>query len=96
MTAIDHLTSQIDPQKILTTASEVVGNCPGVYFLYDGENLVYIGQSWNCFLGVAENTRKESSKVFTRWSFVHVESEDERKHLVRELKKRYPTIYNKS
>jgi hypothetical protein len=37
------------------------GACAGVYFLFDKDKLVYVGQGWNCFLRVAEHTRKEPS-----------------------------------
>lgn len=43
------------------------------------DELVYIGQGWNCVLRVAEHTRKDSDKVFTHWSFFPVENESERK-----------------
>jgi hypothetical protein len=39
---------------------------PGVYFLFDEvkkEKPVYVGSSWNCFLGVADRTRKEFETV---------------------------------
>ena len=67
----------------------------GIYFLYDGEELVYIGQGWNCFLRVAEHTRKESDKRFTHWTFMHVESESERRAVERELRRLHAPKYNK-
>ena len=42
------------------------GVVPGVYFLFDEvkkEKPVYVGSSWNCFLGVADRTRKEFETV---------------------------------
>jgi len=67
----------------------------GVYFLFDGEELVYVGEGWNCLLRVAEHTRKESEKRFTHWAFLPIDSPTERKALERELRSRYATRFNK-
>jgi excinuclease UvrABC nuclease subunit len=72
----------------------VTGNCPGVYFLFDGEELVYIGKSWNCFLRVAEHTRKETDKVFTSWSFVPTEYDESLLELEKQLIKEHRPKYN--
>jgi excinuclease UvrABC nuclease subunit len=71
------------------------GVCSGVYFLYQGDELVYIGQGWNCLLRVAEHTRKDSDKVFTHWSFFPVQDESERKQLERELRARHKPRFNR-
>ena len=71
------------------------GSCSGVYFLYDGDELVYIGQGWNCLLRVAEHTRKESDKVFTHWSFHPVPDEAERKSLERQLRAKFKPKFNR-
>ena len=84
-----------DPHLLRTTAVPLGGHVSGVYFLYDGEELVYIGQGWNCLLRVAEHTRKESDKRFTHWTFTLVESESERKALERELRRLHAPKYNK-
>jgi hypothetical protein len=57
----------------------------GVFFLLD--KLVYVGQGWNCFLSVAEQTRKDLDRRFTRWAFVEVGDEAKRKAMVKELKR---------
>lgn len=71
------------------------GSCSGVYFLYQEEELVYIGQGWNCLLRVAEHTRKDSDKKFTHWSFLPVEDEVERKRLERELRTKHKPKFNR-
>lgn len=73
----------------------VSGACSGVYFLYDENELVYIGEGWNCFLRVAEHTRKESEKIFTSWNFIPIENEMERKALERALRDKFRPKYNK-
>jgi excinuclease UvrABC nuclease subunit len=85
----------LDPKAHLPTALPVAGNCSGVYFLFNNTELVYIGQGWNCFLRVAEHTRKESDKIFTHWSYQAIESETERKDIERELRRKYRPKYNR-
>jgi len=49
----------MDPEvlkKLLDESRKLEGNCQGVYFLFDGEELVYVGKSWNCLLRIAEHT----------------------------------------
>ena len=86
---------KIDPKAYLKTAVPLVGHCSGVYFLFHNDELVYIGQGWNCFLRVAEHTRKNSDKVFTHWGFEPIKSEAERKDIERDLRKRYKPKFNK-
>jgi hypothetical protein len=57
--------------------------------------LVYIGQGWNCFLRVAEHTRNESDKKFTHWNFIQIEDEKERKEVERSLRVIFKPKYNK-
>jgi len=66
-----------------------------VYFLFHENELVYIGEGWNCFLRVAEHRRKESEKVFTSWNFMLIEDERERKALERVLRDKLKPKYNK-
>lgn len=73
----------------------VSGVCSGVYFLFDNNELVYIGEGWNCFLRVAELTRKESEKKFTSWSFLPILDEQERKAHERTLRAEFKPMYNK-
>ena len=73
----------------------LAGSCSGVYFLYNGDELVYIGQGWNCVLRVAEHTRKDSDKVFTHWSFFPVENESERKDLERQLRAQHKPEFSR-
>jgi excinuclease UvrABC nuclease subunit len=73
----------------------LIGNSSGVYFLFQDDELVYIGQGWNCLLRVAEHTRKDSDKVFTFWSFLPVEDPIERKRLESELRAKYRPKFNR-
>jgi len=82
--------------KSLRSSSKLLeGNCSGVYFLFYGDDLVYIGKGWNCLLRVAEHTRKESDKVFTSWNYIPIENKDEYNALEKELIKIYQPKYNK-
>jgi len=82
--------------KELNQASiALVGACSGVYFLFDDDELVYIGQGWNCLLRVAEHTRKDSNKVFNKWNFIRIEDEEERKDRERELRAQLKPRFNK-
>jgi len=86
-----------DKIDILCSASiKLEGHCSGVYFLFDGNELVYIGKGWNCFLRVAEHTRKDSNKIFTSWNYVHIDDKNEYGMLERELIKSYKPRYNKN
>jgi excinuclease UvrABC nuclease subunit len=73
----------------------ISGVVSGVYFLFDNNHLVYIGQGWNCFLRVAEHTRKESDKKFTHWNFIPISDEKERKEVERDLRRTLNPKYNK-
>ena len=85
----------IDPHALRTNSIPRAGNVSGVYFLFDGDELVYVGQGWNCLLRVAEHTRKDSDKVFTHWNFVEIQSESERKDMERALRKSHSSKYNR-
>lgn len=87
------MNSQIEELK--STSQKLTGNCSGVYFLFDDNELVYVGQGWNCLLRVAEHTRKDSGKKFTDWNFIEIENEQERKQLERELRDTLKPKYNK-
>ena len=84
-----------DPRALRAGATLLSGHVAGIYFLYDGEELVYIGRGWNCFLGAAEQTLKDSDKRFTHWAFVPVEPDSERRALQRELVKQHSPRHNK-
>lgn len=81
-------------ENLNATSNKLSGNCPGVYFLFDGKELVYIGKGWNCLLRVAEHTRKESDKIFTSWNFIHIENDEERDELERKLVRNYKPKFN--
>lgn len=85
----------INISALQLTAFPKVGNVSGVYFLYNDDQLIYIGQGWNCFLRVAEHTRKDSDKIFTHWNFIEIQSEVERKNIERELRKKLTPKFNK-
>lgn len=84
-----------DIKTLNDTGIPLSGNCSGVYFLFDKNELVYIGQGWNCLLRVAEHTRKDSDKKFTRWNFIPVGDEKERKDLEASLRATLKPKYNK-
>jgi excinuclease UvrABC nuclease subunit len=71
------------------------GACSGVYFLYQADELVYIGEGWNCLLRVAEHTRKDSDKVFSHWSYLRVGDETRRKQLERDLRAKHKPRFNR-
>ena len=85
----------IDIAALRKQSHETIGHESGVYFLFHGEQLVYIGEGWNCFLRVAEHTRKDSDRIFTHWNFVPIESKEERKALEQALRKQYKPKFNK-
>jgi hypothetical protein len=87
---------KVDPVSLRVWAQELRGKVAGVYLLYDGDELVYVGHSWNCMLGVAEQTRKERPKHFTHWNFIPLSSEDDRRAFQRELVREYSPKYNKT
>lgn len=83
----------INPKELKQNRSPLKGACSGVYFLFNNDDLVYVGESWNCFLGVAEHTIREPSRFieFTSWSFILEEDETKR----RDLKRQYNPIDNR-
>lgn len=86
---------EIDIHTLQTSSQPMLGNTSGVYFLFQENELVYIGQGWNCILRVAEHTRKDSEKIFSHWNFIAIESEYERKQVEKELLKIYAPKFNK-
>lgn len=85
-----------DISELYRSSTALAGNTRGLYFLFDDEELVYIGKGWNCLLRVAEHTRKESEKKFTSWEFVHIEDPVEYSRLERELIEKHTPRYNKT
>ncbi|MEQ1662550.1 MAG: hypothetical protein ABL877_07625 [Thiobacillus sp.] len=82
-------------EELKESSVALQGACSGVYFLFHENELVYIGQGWNCLLRIAEHTRKDSEKIFDRWSYLPINGEAERKELERELVKSYKPKYNR-
>lgn len=85
----------IDIDSIAISSVQIQGNVSGVYFLFDKDEVVYIGQGWNCFLRVAEHTRKDANKTFTHWWFIDIQSEVERKVVEKELIRKYQPRFNR-
>ena len=81
--------------ELVSRSIALTGNCSGVYFLFDRDELVYVGQGWNCFLRVAEHTRKDSGKTFTSWNFTQIDDEGEQKNREREIRRIHKPKYNK-
>jgi len=82
-------------EELNESSMTLQGACSGVYFLFHDNELVYIGQGWNCLLRVAEHTRKDSEKIFDRWSYIQIDGEAERKDVERELVKKLKPKYNR-
>ena len=85
----------IDIAELHRTSIPMQGACSGIYFLFADEDLVYVGEGWNCALRVAEHTRKESTKVFTHWNFIPIENAEARKAAELEMRRKYKPKYNK-
>jgi excinuclease UvrABC nuclease subunit len=83
-------------ETLLASSNKLKGNCSGIYYLFDGAELVYIGKGWNCLFRLAEHTRKDSDKVFTPWNYIPIESDGMRNELERELIQTYKPKYNKT
>ena len=86
----------IEIEELLKTSKKLEGNYSGIYFLFEGDELVYIGKGWNCLLRVAEHTRKDSDKKFTSWNYISVDDINEYNRIERELIKKYNPKYNKT
>lgn len=84
----------IDVDELNQTGNRLTGACSGVYFLFQDDELVYIGQGWNCLLRVAEHTRKDSVKQFNHWNFIPIDDERERKACEAELRAKYKPKFN--
>jgi hypothetical protein len=89
------IVSQSDIEDLQQRAMPLVGNCPGVYLLFRGNRVVYVGQSWNCLLGVAEQTRNEKPKSFDRWTFIREPDPEARRARVKAEKSKHAPEYNK-
>ena len=83
----------INMKKLKQNCFPLTGVCSGVYLLFNNDDLVYVGQSWNCFLMVAEQTRTE--KIFTSWNFIPETDEIKQKDLKKKLITEYNTQYNR-
>ncbi len=87
---------EFDIDALHRSSKPLVGNVSGLYFLFNGPELVYIGKGWNCLLRIAEHTRKNSDKNFTSWEFVPIADEAEYSRLERELIQQHSPRYNKT
>ena len=83
-------------EKLHASSNKLEGNCSGIYFLFDGQELVYVGKGWNCLLRIAEHTRKDSDKKFTSWNYMYIENDRERNELERALIRTYKPKFNKA
>lgn len=71
----------LDIKELVRSSIPLNGDCSGIYFLFNNDELVYIGCGWNCFLRVAEHTREDM--IFTSFQFIEY-IEDEQKYVTRE------------
>jgi len=83
------------PRTIDHEEHQLVGNVSGVYLLYHNDEVVYVGQGWNCLLRVAEHTRKESVIEFTSWSYIPIEGDQRRRAEEKKLIEKYQPRYNR-
>jgi len=86
---------QLDIEQLRKDATRLRGACSGVYLLFSEEELVYVGEGWNCLLRVAEHTRRNSNKAFLSWNFIPINDEQERKIFERDLRRQHRPLYNK-
>jgi len=88
----------IDIDDLAENAYKKVGQCNGIYFLFNEGNLVYVGKGWNCFLRVAEHTRKEpnNNKMFTHWNFIEIPESENLGTIERALIQKYRPPLNKT
>lgn len=82
-------------EEIHVEKHQLTGNVSGVYFLYHHDEVVYVGQGWNCLLRVAEHTRKESTIEFTSWSYIPIEGKQLRRNEEKRLIEEYQPRYNR-
>lgn len=90
--------SEVEIEKLYKNSMPKEGKCPGVYFLFDEEKLVYIGSGWNCLLRVAEHTRKEPQRQvkFTKWNYIEITGENEYRAEEERLIRKYQPRGNKT
>ena len=88
----------VDIVDMARNAYKKVGQCNGIYFLFNEGNLVYIGKGWNCLLRVAEHTRKESNnyKEYSHWNFIEIPESENLGSIERELINKYKPLLNKT
>jgi excinuclease UvrABC nuclease subunit len=88
---------EIEITELLSSSIPQAGACSGVYFLFDKDELVYIGSSWNCFLRVAEHTRKEPEQRvnFTSWNFKPIIGKENYEIEEKKLIRKYQPRWNK-
>lgn len=83
-----------DLEYLKNTAFRLKANTRGVYLLFYDDELVYIGKGWNCFLRVAEHTRKDSNKQFNSWNFIPVPETKDLDHFEKLLIQEHKPKYN--
>jgi excinuclease UvrABC nuclease subunit len=88
--------TDIDLEQLKKTAKKLEGNTPGIYFLFNDDELVYIGKGWNCLLRVAEHTRRDSNKVFTSWEYVQIDDKEKYDELEKSLIREFRPQYNRT
>jgi hypothetical protein len=73
---------------------EIMPIVSGVYFLFDGDELVYVGESRDVYFRVRHHYR-DPEKPFTRWTFIELSAE-ERVVAERKLIRRYKPRLNRA
>lgn len=73
-------------------------NIAGCYFLWDKNNIVYIGES-TCIMSRLVQHQKEGKKAFDRWTFKEIKGTDKQrqaheKKLIKHYKPKYNKVHN--
>ena len=82
----------IEIDEIRGTKKEIPKNVSGIYFLFSGDELVYVGKSLNAIARVHSH-KKENIKRFDSYSVIECE-EKELEKLEAEYIKKFKTKYN--
>jgi excinuclease UvrABC nuclease subunit len=86
---------RVNLQKLRQQAiTELMPVLSAVYFLFDGDELVYIGESRDVFFRVRTHFL-DPDKTFDRWTFIEAD-ECERKIAEKKLIRRYKPKYNRA
>lgn len=81
----------LDRETLALSAIDVA-SLAGLYFLFDGEELVYVGQSNNAYRRISEH--RKYGRVFQRFAFLAVPDPAERDRLEAAYIQKFSPKYN--